>query len=139
VAQVAAGQTVRTSFDLSISDGTDTITDTHTYVVTRATTVAKSSSLTFISDAPSTTLHATSGADVFTFGPASFGNDTIVGFNPAQDILQLSKTQFSSFSAVQADEHAVSGATMITLDSSNSISLQGIASASITSNNVKLF
>ena len=73
------------------------------------------------------TLSATAGVDVFEFSTGTFGQSTIVGFDPAHDILQFSRDQFANLGAVFARESSVRGSVQINVDSSHSIVLQGIS------------
>jgi len=70
-----------------------------------------------------------SGPDRFVFGP-NFGNDVITDFKPHNDVIQFDHSLFASF----ADLHAADdghGNTMITHDASNTVTLQGVALASL--------
>ena len=90
----------------------------------------------FINAASSTgTLHATSQADEFVlFGPVT-GLQTISGFDPRQDILELSKAKFGTFADVQAHSIASAGGTLLTLDSSSSVLLSGVAPGQLHNTN----
>jgi Ca2+-binding RTX toxin-like protein len=69
-------------------------------------------------------------SDTFSFGGA-FGNGTIADFAPGADLIYLASNQFADFAAVQSHAAQVGGSTVITLDSSNSITLRGVALASL--------
>ncbi len=80
------------------------------------------------------TLTGGAGADRFEFsGP--FGQDIVKDFaatGTAHDVLQLDSTQFASFQAVLAHAAQVGPDTVITLDATDSITLQKVALASLT-------
>jgi hypothetical protein len=64
---------------------------------------------------------------LFTFEDMSFGNDTIAGFDPTRDTVELSHTQATSFADLQNHMTNVGGGTLITFDSTHSIQINGIA------------
>jgi hypothetical protein len=117
-AAVAAGQT-------QLVDGLS-LTDLNTQTLNLAANPAS-----FLGLTGGTTSFTGSGAALFGFGPGSFGQNTIVGFNPAKDILELSPTQFPTLSAVQADLSQTINGALITLDSSDTILLSGVATSSL--------
>ena len=81
----------------------------------------------FISATPSTgTLAATSQADEFVLTSHVTGLETISGFDPRQDILELSKANFAAFADVQANFVAAAGGTLLALDGSSSLLLSGV-------------
>jgi len=83
-------------------------------------------------------LTATADPEVFDFSDLSFGNDTIVGFDPAQDAIRLGgSSQAGSFATVQADMSATAGGTLITLDASRSITLSGVSPTSLAASNFR--
>jgi VCBS repeat-containing protein len=73
------------------------------------------------------TLTGGNGPDTFVFGP-NFGKDAITDFLPGTDLIQFDRTLFANFAAVQShagdDGH---GNTVITLDASDTITLQHVA------------
>jgi hypothetical protein len=80
-------------------------------------------------DAP---LSATpSVADEFVLTGIGSGSQSIAGFDPMQDIIELSQAQFTSFSQVQAATSAISGGAMIKLGNGGSIVLPGVNPASL--------
>jgi WD40 repeat protein len=85
------------------------------------------------------TLAATPEApDEFVFTNAAAGPHTIDGFNPLQDMIELSKAQFASFSEVQAATSAISGGAMINLGNGGSLLLPGVDTASLHASNFAL-
>jgi hypothetical protein len=82
-------------------------------------------------------LTALTGPEEFDFSSLAFGNDTIAGFNPAQDAIRLNHTQVDSFAGVQADMTSAGGGTVITFDASHSITLNGVASAALIASNFR--
>jgi Ca2+-binding RTX toxin-like protein len=65
------------------------------------------------------------GHDTFVFGPG-FGHDVIADFSHA-DRIEFDGGVFRNFHEVLAASHQVGNNTVITLDSSNSITLEGVA------------
>ena len=70
------------------------------------------------------------GADTFVHGVGD-GRDKITDFNVTEDLLDLTAHGFASFAAVQAEMSDESGDALINLTGSDSVILQGIASATI--------
>ena len=70
------------------------------------------------------------GADTFVHGVGD-GRDKITDFNVTEDLLDLTAHGFASFAAVQAEMSDESGDALINLTGSDSVILQGIASAMI--------
>jgi hypothetical protein len=83
------------------------------------------------------TLTAGATPEVFDFSDLTFGNDTIVGFDPTRDAIRLSSSLADSFAAVQSDMSKAAGGTLIALDPMHSIMLSGVASASLTAANFR--
>jgi hypothetical protein len=78
------------------------------------------------------TLAATPTApDEFVFTSFAAGSHTISGFNPMQDVIELSKAQFASFTDVQAATSTISGGAMINLGRGSSLLLPGVNPASL--------
>ncbi len=74
------------------------------------------------------------GGDVFVYGPG-FGNDVITDFAPTgggHDLIQISKTIFANFAVVHSHMAQVGADVVITADPTDSITLKGVAMASIT-------
>jgi hypothetical protein len=90
----------------------------------------------FINAALSTgTLAATSQADEFVLTNPMAGSETISGFDPKQDILELSKVNFGSFADVQQNSVAFAGGTLLALDSSRLLLLSDAAPGQLHSTN----
>ena len=81
------------------------------------------------------TLTAIPGPELFDFSAGTFGNDTVVGFNDAQDTIELSQILAASFGAIQADSQSTGGGTLITLDATHSIILSGLSPSSLVAAN----
>jgi glucose/arabinose dehydrogenase len=73
------------------------------------------------------------GSDVFAFAPA-FGHDRVAGFVPGQDKVALPVTLAANFSAVLNVSRQVGTDVVITVDAADTITLQGVAIASLTAN-----
>ncbi len=74
------------------------------------------------------------GGDVFVYGPG-FGNDVITDFAPTgggHDLIQISKTIFANFAVVHSHMAQVGADVVISADPTDSITLKGVAMASIT-------
>ena len=69
-------------------------------------------------------------SDFFAFSSA-FGTDTVVNFSTAHDQIYLAQNEFANFAAVQSHAQQVGGNTVITLDASDSITLQNTALSSL--------
>jgi hypothetical protein len=82
-------------------------------------------------------LPAPTSPEEFDFSSLAFGNDTIVGFDPAQDAIRLNHTQVNSFAGVQADMTSAGGGTVITFDASHSITLNSVASVALIASNFR--
>jgi len=67
----------------------------------------------------------------FVFLGFAAGPHTISGFNPTQDMIEFSKTQFTSFADVQAATTATAGGAMINLGNGSSLLLPGVNPASL--------
>lgn len=76
--------------------------------------------------------------DEFVFTTAASGEHTIAGFNPLEDMIALSATQFASFTDVQSAATAVAGGTMINLGNSTSLYVQGINPSALNAHNIVL-
>src|SRR5207247_65501 len=76
-------------------------------------------------------LTATNSPDLFVFGDIAFGNDTIVGFDPAKDTVRLSYHRFADLEALRGATSDVGGGTLITVGNGQSIVIGGVASANL--------
>jgi hypothetical protein len=81
------------------------------------------------------TVTAGAGPEVFDFGDLSVGNATIVGFDPTQDAIRLSSSLAAGPAALQSDISTTAAGTLITLDKTHSIALNGPAPTSLTAAN----
>jgi autotransporter passenger strand-loop-strand repeat protein len=142
----ATGGTYYLVAQSSPSDGTYT---TGNYQIRSSVTSAPSPAIALSADKSSQTaptivplasgdqtLTATPGPEIFDFGSLAFGKDTIVGFNPAQDLLRLSSSLAGDFATASADmSETATGGTLIALDRTHSITLDGVAPASLSAAN----
>ena len=95
-----------------------------------------SESIQFIGDSSaSATLIATAGQDTFDFTSSTAGAHSISGFDPTQDLVELSKTNFSGFADLEAHSSASGGGTLITFDGANSLLIQGVQPSDLNSSN----
>jgi hypothetical protein len=98
----------------------------------------QSLTFTWTGTAANTTLTGSSwGNNVFALGAIPIGNDVIAGFNPANDIIQLSTTEASSFSAIQADLTNTSSGALVTFDANDSVLISGVAASSLHAANFR--
>ena len=68
---------------------------------------------------------------LFDFTNLAFGADTIVGFDPSRDTIELPTSLAAGFAAVQADLSQAAGGALITLNASQSILVSGVAPANL--------
>ena len=65
------------------------------------------------------------GNDTVAFGvspsPATIGNETVNGFNPAHDVIDFNIALFANYAAVMGAERQVGSGTVITVDATNSV------------------
>jgi hypothetical protein len=64
---------------------------------------------------------------LFVFGDIDFGNDTIAGFDPARDTIQIAHARVADLATLAGDTAAFGTGTLITINPSQSIQLTGIA------------
>ncbi len=72
---------------------------------------------------------------LFVFDDITFGHDTIAGFDPSRDTIQLSPALVPDLATLTSDTAAVAGGTLITLNPSQSILLSGVAQTSLAPGN----
>ena len=95
-----------------------------------------SDSMQFISAASSgTTLNATAGKDDFVLTSYAAGANSISGFDPSQDLVELNKANFANFADLQAHSTASGGGTLIALDSASSLLIQGVQPSDLHNSN----
>jgi hypothetical protein len=91
--------------------------------------IGYASNLTFAPAGPSAQVETitVTGAkgDAFVFS-GSFGNVTVTGFNLAHDTIQFSNADFANVAAVEAHATQLSGNTVVTLDSGDTITFTGV-------------
>ena len=75
-------------------------------------------------------------SNLFAFDPVGFGNDTILGFDPTRDAIEVATSQFGDFNALQGRLTSAAGGTLITLNGSQSILVGSVAPSSLTAANV---
>ena len=95
-----------------------------------------SDSMQFISAASAgTTLDATGGKDDFDFTSYAAGAHSISGFDPSQDVIELSKANVANLADLEAHSTASGGSTLIALDSASSLLIQGVQPSDLHSSN----
>ena len=75
-------------------------------------------------------------AAIAIFGDIAFGNDTIVGFDPARDTVRLSHNRVADLDALRSETADVGGGTLIALGNGQSITIAGVASSSLGPGNL---
>ena len=78
------------------------------------------------------------GQDTFSFNSPGFGSNTINGFAPGQDVLQFNHALFANYAAVLSDAKQFGSSAVITDPQGDSVTLTGIATSQLTTNNVKI-
>jgi hypothetical protein len=76
--------------------------------------------------------------DEFVMTNLAAGAHTIAGFAPTQDIVELSKTLFPTFTDLQAHTSASAGGVLIDLGNGSSLLLQGVSPNSLHTSNFAL-
>jgi hypothetical protein len=90
----------------------------------------------FTADAGNTALTALPGTPtLFTFANTAFGNDVVNGFDQTRDTIALSQTQVATFADLQKHMASVNDGTLISLDPTQSIQINGIAPSSLNPHN----
>jgi hypothetical protein len=98
--------------------------------------IVGSDSMQFISDASAgATLNATAGQDDFVFTSYAAGAHIISGFDPSQDLVELSKANFANFADLQAHSTASGGSTLIALDGTSSLLIQSVQPGDLHNSN----
>jgi len=101
-----------------------------------ATQIGNSAPLYLGSSASSNAKPAATGTPtLFDLSSGSFANDVITNFDVSQDILGFSKSQIDSYQTAQHDMSSVASGTLITVDSTHSVLLQGVSSAGLRASN----
>jgi uncharacterized protein DUF4214 len=78
---------------------------------------------------------APTGPTSFMFNNPGFGHDTILGFDPSQDAIALSRGQIPDFATLLADASQSGSGTLIGLGPSQSILLDGVPLSSLHPSN----
>jgi hypothetical protein len=80
------------------------------------------------------------GFDMVAFGESpnllAIGNETINGFNPAQDIIQFNPALLANYAAALVDTKQVGANTVIQIDSTESVTLTNVTATSLSANNL---
>jgi phospholipase/lecithinase/hemolysin len=97
--------------------------------------VVGNSGMHFISGASTGTVSAVGQSDEFVFTSFAAGAHAISGFDLKEDVIELSKASFSDFASVQAHSTGSGGGTLITLDPTSTLLVQGIAPTDLHSSN----
>ena len=63
---------------------------------------------------------------LFVFGDIAFGHDTIAGFDPLRDTIQIAHARVANLTTLNTDTTASGAGTLITINPSQSIQLTGI-------------
>jgi hypothetical protein len=124
--EVSIGQSVTTDVSLTVQNSKwNAGTDTTTSITAQA--VGTPTNLDFLyGTMGSDTFNLPSGAAVVGENLSPLGNDVANGFNPVQDIVQLSAAQFPNFAAVQAALTSSGGNAVLHLDGLDTLVLTGI-------------
>jgi hypothetical protein len=77
-------------------------------------------------------------ADEFVFTSYAAGSHTITGFDPMQDVVAFSSSQFANFGAVEAATSAVAAGAMINLGQGSSLLLAGVDPSTLHAGNFAL-
>jgi len=95
-----------------------------------------SESMQFIGDgSTSGTLNATASPDTFDFTSYTAGAHSISGFDPTQDLVELSKANFVDLADLEAHSSTSSGGTLVALDGASSLLIQGVQPSDLNSSN----
>ena len=97
--------------------------------------VTGSDAMRFISGASTGTLNATGASEEFVFTSVDMGPHSINGFDPTQDVIALSKASFPDFASVQAHSTAAAGGTLVTLNDTSTLMIQGVLPGSLHDTN----
>jgi Ca2+-binding RTX toxin-like protein len=74
------------------------------------------------------------GNNTFVFDP-QFGKDDIVEFDTNKDVVQFNHALFANYAAVIGSAHRVGHDTVITHDTSNTVTLENVAISSLHASN----
>lgn len=93
----------------------------------------------FVNGTASTgTLAGSALNDEFVFTSSTAGSHVITGFDPMNDMLQLSAAQFTNYAGVQADTNTLSGSAVIDLGGGSTLTLQGVLPSQLSARNFQL-
>ena len=93
----------------------------------------------FVNGTTSTgTLAGSALNDEFVFTSSTAGSHVITGFDPMNDMLQLSAAQFTNYAGVQADTSTLSGSAVINLGGGSTLTLQGVLPSQLSAHNFQL-
>ena len=81
----------------------------------------------FINGASDGTVSATGPNEEFVLASFAEGAHAITGFDPTQDVIELSRASFADFASLEAHSTAASGGTLIALDSTSTLLIQGVS------------
>ena len=85
------------------------------------------------------TLYSGQGSDIFQFSQANFGQQTIVGFDPAHDSLSFAGFIYSDYSALSGHIIQNGNDAVITYDANDGVILKNTQASSITAKNTSFF
>jgi hypothetical protein len=75
---------------------------------------------------------------LFVFGDIAFGHDTIAGFDPTRDTIQIAHARVADLNTLAADTTASGTGTLITINPSQSIQLAGISPTKLGPSNFQI-
>jgi hypothetical protein len=100
-------------------------------------TLGSPTNMQFVGDPTAPALTATSGSDEFDLTSNAAAAYSISGFNPSQDLVDLSTSKIADFADLQAHSTALGNSTLIALGSDSSLLIQGIPAADLDSPNFR--
>jgi VCBS repeat-containing protein len=78
------------------------------------------------------------GKDTIAFNASGFGNNSISGFNPSQDVLTFNSSLFQNYAAVHAATTQVGANAVISDTHGDQVTLVGVNASQLTANSVKI-
>jgi hypothetical protein len=91
----------------------------------------------FVGDPAAPALTATSGSDEFDLTSNAAAAYSISGFDPSQDVIDLSTSKIADFADLQAHSTASGNSTLIALGSDSSVLIQGVGPAGLNSSDFR--
>ena len=81
---------------------------------------------------------AATAPNLFVFDDISFGNDTIAGFDPTRDMIELPHARVADLATLNSDTSSVAAGTLISLTASQPILIDGVAPESLGPGNFRI-